>query len=393
MSDIEWTDMTTGVGIYGCTAVSRACRHCYAANMAVRLATMPHTAERYAGVAKRVHGRAAWTGKIRVSRELLDASMDKLPKRRKRCAECDGTGIVDCWQGPATELPTGRECPECGGVGSRNWRVFPGSMTDLFHEDVPFVHLYRVFEHFRSRPHIDFQVLTKRPERMCAFVRWARDGWMALEPGEAEHMSGRRWTWPENVWAGCTVENQETAEARVPYLLRVPAAVRFLSCEPLTGPLDLGMIAHRMNDTPGALNALTGEWWPATGDPGEERDGRCWASDGALIEPGDEDTSEGVHWVITGGESGHDAEPSHPAWFRSLRDECADAGVPFLFKQWGAWAPRVRPSHPADRRKPYRLPHDNGRYMCRVGKAAAGRTLDHAIHNEFPDNSGARRHA
>ena len=125
--------------------------------------------------------------------------------------------------------------------------------------------------------------------------------------------------WPVNAWAGTTIENQEWADRRIPALLQVPAPVRFLSCEPLLGALTLDLT--------------------------------------------------GIHWVIAGGESGPGARPSHPDWFRSLRDQCAAAGVPFHFKQWGEFAP---------------VGDGRGVNVARVGKAAAGRLLDGIEHNDYP---------
>jgi protein gp37 len=135
----------------------------------------------------------------------------------------------------------------------------------------------------------------------------------------------QRLVWPlPNVWLGVSVEDQKWADIRIPALQATPAAVRFLSCEPLLGPIDL-------------------DPWQSGGPP--------WS---------------GIHWVIVGGESGSGARPMHPAWPRSLRDQCVEAGVPFLFKQWGAWAP-----------------HDS-RSMRRVGKKTAGRELDGRTWDQYP---------
>ncbi|MDI9379758.1 MAG: phage Gp37/Gp68 family protein [Verrucomicrobiota bacterium] len=154
-----------------------------------------------------------------------------------------------------------------------HWReprmVFVCSMGDLFHDDVPDGFIDRVFGVIRKCPQHTFQILTKRPHGMCEY---------------ALSLSYRRP--PSNVWLGTSVENQDAADSRIHHLLNTPAAVRFLSLEPLLGPL------------PG-LNL------------------------------------EGIHWVIVGGESGPGARPMHPEWARDIRDQCVAAGVPFFFKQWG----------------------------------------------------------
>ena len=179
-TNIEWTDHTLNPGIYGCQEVSPACANCYAAAMARRLAGMGQGA--YEGVAR----QGGWTGEVRVDFDRIKPAFDALPKRK-----------------PA--------------------RVFVTSMSDLFHPDVPASFIDRVFREMEARPHLTFQVLTKRPEHMVSWWRWT-DGDFA---------------WPTNVWAGTTVEDQRRADERIPELLEVPAAVRFLSCETLLGRIDI----------------------------------------------------------------------------------------------------------------------------------------------------------
>lgn len=149
------------------------------------------------------------------------------------------------------------------------WRkprtIFVNSMSDLFHPDVSDIYIREVFEVMRSADWHRFQVLTKRSERL-----------VELAPSL---------TWPGNVWMGVSVENQRFTP-RIDDLRRVPAAVRFLSCEPLLGDLELDL--------------------------------------------------HGIHWVIAGGESGPGARPMRPAWVSSIRDQCVESNVPFFFKQWGA---------------------------------------------------------
>ena len=230
LTSIEWTDRTLNPGVYGCQIASPACQHCYAAALAHRLQRMGQPA--YGGLTEKRDGIVRWTGEVRVDYDAIAPTFAKLPRSK----------------------PT---------------RVFVTSMADLFHADVPFDFVDRVFDEMRRRPHVTFQVLTKRTARMAEFAE-ARG-------------------WPRNAWAGSTVEDQRRADERIPHLRRVPAVVRFLSMEPLLGPVDL-------------------------------RGG------------------DGVGWVIAGGESGRHARITHPDWFRSLRDQCAASGIPFFFKQWGEWS-------------------------------------------------------
>jgi protein gp37 len=166
-----------------------------------------------------------------------------------------------------------------------SWRrpriVFVNSMSDLFHPEVPVDFIANVFGTMEATPLHTYQVLTKRAGRMASVVgRWAREG---FQP-------------PPNVWLGTSVENQRWANIRIPKLVETSAAVRFLSAEPLLGPVDLS----------------------------------AWLSDPSAL-----------HWVIAGGESGVGARPVDPEWIRDLRDQCLDAGVAFFFKQWGGRTPKA----------------------------------------------------
>lgn len=189
---------------------------------------------------------------------------------------------------------------------SKPRRIFVNSMSDLFHRDVPDAFIRQVFEVMASAHRHTFQILTKRPERMNRFLS-------DLKVAPLPH-----------VWLGTSVEDQRAADDRVPQLVGTPARVRFLSCEPLLGPVDLS------------------PWFG----------GLC-----------------GIDWVIVGGESGPKARPMHPQWARALRDQCASAGVAFFFKQWGDNMP---------------MEHRGGVSWVRVGKKAAGRLLDGCEHNAMP---------
>ena len=266
-SKIEWTDHTFNPW-WGCTRVSPACDHCYAATLAKRFEVGWG-----ASAPIRTFGEKHWNDPIRWDRAAAKA----------------GT--------PA--------------------RVFCASMADVFESrpgeigaamDAERVKLWPLIE---ATPHLRWLLLTKRPANVLSMV-------------PAAWRSG----FPSNVWMGATVEDQLRAGERIPLLLRIPAAVRFLSCEPLLGAVEL---------------------------PG-----------GATVDGDATDEIPGIHWIIAGGESGPGARPSRPDWFRSLRDQCKAAGVPFFFKQWGDWT------------------HITETVTVRAGKAAAGRLLDGRTHDRVP---------
>lgn len=316
MSDgtgIEWTDATWNV-VIGCDKVSRGCDHCYAIRTATRMTSNPNpkVSEPYAGTVK----AGEWTGRVNLIEDRLT-----LPLR---------------WRKPR--------------------RVFVNAQSDLFHKSVADEFVARVFAVMALAPQHTFQVLTKRPGRMRSLLggwgihnlvmdRFANDDDLYVRRALAAG-GGQAWPLP-NVWIGVSVEDQKSADLRIPILLDTPAAVRWLSCEPLLGPVNLpacrclgvGSIAH-------------GRHWPDTVCD------QCRGS-GSQID-----------WVVVGGESGPGARPMHPDWARSLRDQCAAANVPLLFKQWGEWAP--------DGELPYR------EIMTRVGKRNAGRELDGALHDAYP---------
>jgi protein gp37 len=314
---IEWTDATWNP-LRGCSRVSAGCQHCYAETVAARFCG---AGQPYEGL---IHEKTrGWNGTIKLVPEAL-----QIPYR---------------WARPR--------------------RIFVNSMSDLFHPDVPFEFIAAVFFIMSVTTRHTYQVLTKRPERMLEFFEWlARyDGnddhvdfmfaaagalgqdkfhdlfWhmtdavyyaahtipeiaaLPWEPQESKSRGGYDNCgpgWPyANVWLGVSVENQTAAEERIPLLLQCPAAVRWISAEPLLGPIDLQNI--RWTETPIAVNALT----PNLKGMFTGR------------------SLPGLNWVVAGGESGTGARPMHPDWVRSLRDQCAAAGVPFLFKQWGSWRP------------------------------------------------------
>lgn len=193
-------------------------------------------------------------------------------------------------------------------------RVFCASMADVFEARCDLdPWRERLWPLIEATPYLDWLLLTKRPECVGDHVPW-----------------GRRW--PHNVWIGTTVENQHWADKRLPLLMHYPAAVRFVSCEPLLGALDLG------------------RWLRAA--------------------------PRQLDWVIAGGESGHKARPMNPAWARALRDQCKDAGVPFHFKQWGHWRPDDLTDGCARARTTMKNEDGTRVSLVRLGKHAAGRDMD-----------------
>lgn len=236
---IAWTDATWNPGIFGCLEVSPGCAHCYAAVQAERLGTQFKQAN-YAGLTRESAGVGrAWTGEVRVITEprLLNKPLG--------------------WREPR--------------------RIFVNSMSDLFHDGVPFDHIDRVFDVMQRTPRHTYQILTKRPQRMQDYARSVVEGLRTIEPG----------AWPlPNVWLGVSVEDQRRADERVPLLQQTPAAVRFLSMEPL-----LETVTPDLN---------------------------------------------GIGWVIVGGESGAIRRPFEVGWAESIADQCERAGVAYFGKQIGA---------------------------------------------------------
>jgi protein gp37 len=269
-------------------------------------------------------------------------------------------------------------------------RVFVNSMSDLFHEAVPDEFIDAVFMAMICAPQHHFQILTKRPLRMGAYLTTPlrlENIYMQRYGISGSPLDAEDWPLP-NVHLGVSIEDQPTADERIPILLETPAAVRFISYEPALGPVDLQHL--QPGDPPveiAALNGTHGVLRPHRG------------------------VSPKLDWVIAGGESGPRARPPHPDWFRSLRDQCAAAGAPFFFKQWGEWIPR-KLYEESGKGKNYpwgviNLDGDwfdqttawNGREgkdsstreytMLRVGKKTAGALLDGREHKEFPGQPSA----
>lgn len=322
-SAIEWTDSTFNPWI-GCTKVGPGCDHCYAEAL---MDTRYRKAEWGAGK-PRVHtSRTNW----------------KMPERWNRVPffACDGCG----WRGEDVTCPNG--CT-INPLPARR-RVFCASLADVFDNEVPTHWRVDLWALIDATPNLDWLILTKRVGLVAPWVQ----------------LHG----WPANAWLGATVVNQDEADRDVPKLLATRGPrVRFLSCEPLLDALDLNPPICQECLGRDVVRGADGTPWCADCDDSE----MCF---GMWLDP----LNGGISWVIAGGESGSGARPMHPDWARSLRDQCAAEGVPFLFKQWGEWWPAGgRIVDGAD------MVIMAGASFYRIGKKAAGRELDRREHSEFP---------
>lgn len=225
-TQIEWTDATWNP-VAGCSIVSAGCTHCYAMEMARRLEAMG--VAKYTSLTRRSGGRTVWNGVVREDEEAL-----AIPHRWRKAR-----------------------------------KIFVNSMSDLFHERVSDAFILKVWQVMRETPRHNYQILTKRPERMAAFVSTLVEDVLP------------------NVWLGTSIENAEVLK-RIDHLRAVPAAIRFLSFEPLIGPV------------------------------------------------GGVDLS-GIHWAIVGGESGRSARPIREEWIDEIHAQCEEHETAFFFKQWGTW--------------------------------------------------------
>lgn len=323
-SNIEWTDATWNP-ITGCSVVSPGCTNCYAMKLAgTRLKHHPSRA----GLTVDTKAGPVWNGKVRLNEEWLDQPLRwKKPRMIFVCAHGDlfAEGVIDEW--------------------------------------IDKVFLVMAKAHWHT-----YQVLTKRPDRMRDYLNQFRqlgsyvvkDGFLSRDfrDGNRFLLLERGQEWPlHNVWCGVSAEDQTRARERIPLLRDTPAAVRWVSAEPLLGPIETNL--------------------------------------------------RGIDWLVAGGESGPDARPMHPDWARSLRDQCDRAGVAFFFKQWGAWAPSQEYVADASARNAYRgeiqtlqMPDTPDTKLCipthhddaagpplmlrRMNKREAGRLLDGVEHNGMP---------
>ena len=274
MTSIEWTDVTWNP-VTGCDKISPGCDHCYAE-----------------GIARRFAGTPAFPNGFQVTPrwERLDQPLK--------------------WRRPRM--------------------VFVNSMSDLLHPDVTNLFVLEVFTRMWKAPRHTFQVLTKRPSRLRALaptIDAALNGMVCVTERTGKPVQPLTWPLP-NVWLGTSTEDQRHADIRIPHLLATPAAVRFISAEPLLGPIDLFGDVER----PGPATIRTGVSYPTDYGTGIEYD---------------VDDQPGIDWVIVGGESGPGARPMDLDWVRSIRDQCATAGVPLFVKQLGSvWAKQAHAAHP-----------------------------------------------
>lgn len=379
-SKIEWTHHTFNPW-RGCTKVSAGCANCYAETLSGRnhgtLGVWGPNGTRV------IASESMWRQPLKWDREAGERfanwqlavqtcvseydSVDSYERPRVFCASL--ADVFEDWTGPIADSRGllghvylsdgawgfGPDYVSSGYTETSNTRML--TMQDV---------RARLFALIDATPNLDWLLLTKRPENIAKMMpkpAFDHAGWNGTLDGYWHQMGKPR----PNLWLGVSCENQQAADERIPHLLRVPAKVRFLSCEPLLGPVDL----HARP-----------EWF--------------WKS-------------AGIHWVIVGGESGPGARPMHPHWARSLRDQCQAAGVPFHFKQWGEWFPSsmydLDSQLPAmtGRKEVYVGP--NGQVvgtaspfehgcpcstppgfvsMVHVGKKAAGRLLDGRTWDELP---------
>lgn len=337
---IEWTDKTWNP-VVGCEKVSQGCARCYA---------------------KRDHDK-------------------------RHVAFLAGKGVAPQYSEPFEVVQLKPERLDLPLRWRKSQFVFVNSVSDLFHKDVPFEFIAAVFGVMSACPQHTFQVLTKRPERMREFFRWLdRDSYGALSTNErsvydwesrclwhlrlsnlnaGDKAVGVQWEhlgWPlPNVWLGVSVEDQGAADLRIPLLLACPAAVHWISAEPLLGPVNLVPFL------------------------------------GSVRLP------RGLDGVVVGGESGKGARPMHPAWVRDIRDRCLADGVDFFFKQWGEWAPLAELAasigysslpaallmnktfcHKIHKSETFRF-SEKGPIVYRVGKKMAGRIFDGRTWDDLPE--------
>jgi protein gp37 len=343
---IEWTDATWNP-IVGCSIVSPGCTNCYAMKFAGNRLDGNPMSSHYAGTTQKSKAGPVWSGKLALAPEHILTA----PLR---------------WKKPR--------------------RIFVNSMGDLFHEDCRDEWILDVLTVMAIARQHTFQVLTKRADRMRDFMS---------NPDLLQEIMVNWWSfdggirgvgaWPlPNVWLGVSAEDQTRADERLPHLVNTPAAVRFVSAEPLLGPLSLApWLAVEQ------IRLSTGMHWTERNYDVQK-----------------------IDWVIVGGESGPGARAMHSDWARSLRDQCAVAGLPFFFKQWGEWREptpdgRGDPEYTTAKGRAQKTPaffvagdgtvhcfstaaqerDQNRKVMIRVGKAKAGRLLDGREYNEMPEAS------
>lgn len=371
-TNIEWCDSTVNTWI-GCTKVSPACDHCYAEKT---------TASRALGV---VWGPGA-------PRHRTSAANWRKPLQWNNepfwsCVGCSWRGVQKDMGQRDDGYGAWIACPDCygGRFASARRRVFCLSLGDVADNQVDPAWRVDLLKMIADTPNIDWLLLTKRIGILESLLDDAL--------GELSH-GLTRWRdapWP-NVWIGATITSQAEADRDIPKLLAMPAARRFVSMEPLLGPVDLEPWLMRS--------------WPNC-DSGFEQGsqmetGYCGRCAGHISDPIHTDPERALDWVIVGGESGAQPRPMHPQWPSDLRAQCQRAGVPYLFKQWGEFAPADLAN--IDMARAHRFVELDGTdstgwtidrhtastaHMVRIGKKVAGRLLDGTEHNGFPSSAVA----
>lgn len=345
---IEWTTHTFNPW-WGCMKVSEGCKNCYAA-----------------ALDNRWNGNDPHWGPNSERKPMSEEYWKKLAK----------------WNTAAK-------------LGGRVDKVFVASMADWAESNETLKHYpsqlmvhdarLRLFQAIAIYKNLNFLMLTKRIDNVMPIIEslhaplFRHD---TFEDGNKEYLADYREAYylltnwlngnpPENVWIGTSVENQDAADERIPELLKIPAKVRFLSCEPLLGPVDLTDIWVNCPDCYGSASI------PVEG--GGVPCGRC-------LNPYQGKVS-GIQWLICGGESGHGARPMHPDWARSLRDECKRSGISFFFKQWGEYLPACQ-SNFEQQIRPVGFPSPNNpgktNTYYKLGKEGAGAVLDGREWKDFP---------
>jgi len=362
-SKIEWTTHTFNPW-HGCSEDSPGCANCYAKKMAMRNPTVLGVWGKNG--TRPIAAESAWKQPFRWDR----AAAVKGERHRVFCAS-----ISDIFEGPDT-------------MPAEHWRRVSMARARLMNEVIP------------QTPNLDWLLLTKRPQNCIN----AEKGFIP---------ASWKLAFPKNVWIGTSVENQKYADERIPHLLRVPAAVRFLSCEPLLGPVTIPEEYLRGGETIHISMSVSGALRNKDLDCFDHKDGRrmtraeaeaellrlqsqgvkvipCGECDGFSTETGCPWHREPrIDWVIVGGESGPKARPMHWKWAHSLRDQCDNAGVPFFFKQWGEWVSGVKTQSDIEEGASQFRPgcyHDFGdeSMALKIGKKSSGRLLDGREWNEFP---------
>lgn len=272
--------------VTGCTKISEGCKNCYAEKFANRMKSHPNPKIAY---------------KYRYGFEVIH-HFDSLKEPYQ-------------WKKPQ--------------------RIFVCSMGDLFHEHVLFSHIMEIMTVIRENSHHTFMILTKRPEIMVKFFT-VYAGWLNLK----HHLP--------NLWLGVTAENQQIADERIPVLLTIPAAIRFVSIEPMLGPIDFSLVSFKKFQK--------------------------WVNSNQTL--------YSLDWVICGGETGNNARAMNYQWVIDLRKECRDAQIPFFFKQWGEYIP-WKPVHGENKRVWF--PGVQNNPFTKVGKKKAGCLIDGEEVKQFPN--------